>query len=128
MEMLEEKTEEILEELMKLKEKYGDSIVIEQLERNVLQGENPELSYFFATQIKGADKKAHSQVILDSKDPCCNYCYAHDIEGADVKAHEQVIMDSNNVFWIDTFKRNIGTNDKTEEVKKKLYLDIRIKM
>ena len=58
---------EIKEELIKLKEEYGDSVVIEQLERNVLQVKNPELSYFFATKIKGADVKAHEQVVIDSK-------------------------------------------------------------
>ena len=116
MEMLEE----ITEELMKLKEEYGDSVVIEKFERNVLQVKNPELSYFFATEIEGVDKKAHEQAILDSKDPKYNYMYAHDIEGADVKDHGQVIIDSNSSFWIDEFKRNIDTDDNIEEITKKI--------
>ena len=42
---------EIIDKLRNVKDKYGDTVVIENFERNVLQIKNPELSYFFANEI-----------------------------------------------------------------------------
>lgn len=62
-------------------------------EQVVIDSKNLEFNYDFAKE-KGADVKAHGRVVIESKDPQWNYNFAKYVEGADVRAHEKVVIDS----------------------------------
>lgn len=65
----------------------SDKKIIEKYEKRILAIKDAYLSCEFARLVKGADIKAHSQVILDSKDPKYNYLFAKKVRGVDTKAH-----------------------------------------
>ena len=70
----------------------------------------------FARDIKGADVRAHSKVVINSGDPKWNYNFAKDIKGADVKAHEQVIINSGDPKWNYYFAEGVkGADVKAHE-------------
>ena len=52
----------ILFDISIIQQEFGDEIVIAKFEQNVLMLKNPELSYYFAKNVKGADVKAHEKV------------------------------------------------------------------
>ena len=60
-------------------------------------------SYNFAKDIKGADIKAHEQVILGFKDSNCSCYFAKDIPGANIEEHFKVIYNSGDKGWLDAF-------------------------
>lgn len=106
---------------------YGAKKTILNFEDDILKLNNPLLSYWFARNIKGANIKAHEQVVLASKDPeyCCWFaCY---IKGSNIKALKQVVLEHNKFdLWCD-YARNVKGEKKaikkyTEEAKE---LDIK---
>lgn len=97
--------------------------IINMYEEKILNLKNPELSFWFAQNIKGANIKAHGQVIIDSKDLAYNYEFAvhqyrfldnntiEHINDIDVKAHGQVIIDSKDLFYNYEFAKNVKGAD-----------------
>ena len=57
---------EIIETLDELRTEMPDEKIIELFEKKVLNIKNEKVSYYFAKDVKGADIKAHQQVIIDS--------------------------------------------------------------
>ena len=94
-----------------VRDSWGDKQVIILFEEKILKVKNPELSWLFAKNIKGANVKAHGQIILDSKDPELNYYYARDVVGADIKAQEQIVLESNNPKVSYYFARDVKGAD-----------------
>ena len=76
-----------------------------------MDSKDPEYNYRFAQSVKGADIKAHAQVVLDSKDPKYNYNFARYIEGADIEAHAQVVLDSKNPEYNYRFAQDVKGAD-----------------
>lgn len=52
---------------------YTANYMVNLFEQRILDLKSPYLSYVFAYYIKGADVKAHKEVILASKDPVLCY-------------------------------------------------------
>ena len=52
-----------------VQDSWGNKQAIILFEEKILKVKNPELSLLFAKEIKGANIKAHGQIILNSKDP-----------------------------------------------------------
>ena len=88
--------------------KENSSILLEQV---VLEAKNPELSYKYALNIKGANIKKHEQVILDSNNAEWCYKFAKDIKNANVKALELVVYNSNNLEFITLFALEVKGAD-----------------
>ena len=62
----------------------------------VLKSKNVEWCYKFARDVKGIDISDLEKVVLDSKDPYFNYAFARDVIGANIILHEQVLLEYNN--------------------------------
>ncbi len=86
----EEKIIEMIESL--IRNGVDDELIISRFESKIFDLKKPELYFWFAKNVKGADVKAHGQAIINSCNPEWNYKFARDIIGADVKAHEQVVF------------------------------------
>ena len=102
---------EIIETLDELRTAMPDEKIIELFEKKVLNIKNEKVSYYFAKDVKGADIKAHGQVIIDSKNLNYNYRFARDVKGADIKAHGQVIIDSKNLNYNIRFAKDVKGAD-----------------
>ena len=68
-------------------------------EQVILESKALNYSYLFAKDIKDADIKAHSELILDSKNLEYNYLFAKDINKSDVRLHTQIILDSKDIKY-----------------------------
>lgn len=86
----EEKIIEMIESL--IRNGVDDELIISRFESKIFDLKKPELYFWFAKNVKGADVKAHGKAIINSCNPEWNYKFARDIIGADVKAHEQVVF------------------------------------
>ena len=62
----------------------------------VLKSKNVEWCYKFARDVKGIDISELAKVVIDSKNPYFNYAFARDVIGANVILHELVILEYNN--------------------------------
>ena len=89
-------------------------------EKVVLESKEPEWHYYFAN-IEGADIKAHEKVVLESKEPEWNYFFARDVKGADVMAHGRVIIESKDSRVNDRFKENF--EDEYKILKENNHID-----
>lgn len=90
---------------------YGDEETIKNFEKSILTVKDEYASYFFAKNIKGANIKAHGEVVINSGHPKFNYEFAKNIKGADTKAHEQVIISSEDPYWCYKFAKDVkGSN------------------
>ena len=76
---------DIISHIDKMRGYMSDAQVIDYFEKSVLAAKNPELSCWFALNIKGADVKAHGQVVIKSKDPKYNYVFAKKLADGDVR-------------------------------------------
>ena len=86
----EEKIQEMIESL--IRNGVDARLIISRFESKIFDLKKPELYFWFARYIAGADVKAHEQIVINSGDPEYNYKFARDIIGEDVKAHEQVVF------------------------------------
>ncbi len=110
----EEKIIEMIESL--IRNGVDDELIISRFESKIFDLKKPELYFWFAKNVKGADVKAHGQAIINSCNPEWNYKFARDIIGADVKAHGQAIINSCNPEWNYKFARDIiGADVKAHE-------------
>ena len=104
---MKNKEQEVIDMIMKMKELgYPDEKIVKDFEVKLLKLHNLKLSQFFPVNIKGADAKAHGQVIIDSEDLEENYEFATTVKGADVKAHGKVIVDSKSLMYNYIFARD----------------------
>ena len=76
---------DIISHIDKMRGYMSDAQVIDYFEKSVLAAKNPELSCWFALNIKGADVLAHGQVVIKSKDPKYNYVFAKKLADGDVR-------------------------------------------
>ncbi len=90
---------------------FGSKKTVELFEDKILEIENPYLSYWFVTQFKEADIKAHEQIVLKKGTAKINYLFTRDVEGADVKAHEKVILEEGTAQDNYLFARDIEGAD-----------------
>ena len=67
-EMNKKVIDKIKNDILEFHTMYGARKVIEEFEAKILELKNPDLSYFFAGNIQGADIKAHEQVVTSSDD------------------------------------------------------------
>jgi len=92
-----------------------DGISIKENEKVVLKSKTT-WSYDFAKGIKGADTKAHEQVILELNQPHYSYFFARDIPGANIEEHFKVILNSGDKTYLDAFIKYVNyKNTKVEE-------------
>ena len=70
-----------------------------KLEDEILECDNPELSFWYAYCIPGADIEKHQQVVLNSNQPSWCYKFACYIEGADVIALTNVVKESDDPHY-----------------------------
>ena len=104
---MKNKEQEIIDMILEMKKLgYPDEKIVEDFETKLLKLHNLKLSQFFPVNIKGADVKAHGQVIIDSEDLEENYEFATHVKGADVKAHGMVIANSGNLLYNYKFARD----------------------
>lgn len=73
----------------------------------VLKSKNVEWCYKFARDVKGIDISELAKVVIDSKDPYFNYVFARDVIGANVILHEQVLLEYNNPDYCLEFALNV---------------------
>ena len=65
--MGEDAVNEIIIAIKKARENgIEDDLILKELEEDVLEVHNPKLSHRFALWIKGANIKAHEQVVIES--------------------------------------------------------------
>lgn len=102
---------ELIGNIIRFKNKFGDEETIEKFEQKILDLNNYKISYLFARDIKGADIKSHGHIVIDSNNIGFNYIFARDVEGADIKAHGQVIIDSKDTRFNELFARDIKGAD-----------------
>ena len=105
----EEKIIEMIESL--IRNGVDDELIISRFESKIFDLKKPELYFWFAKNVKGADVKAHGQAIINSCNPEWNYKFARDIIGADVKAHEQAVIDKRDPEWNYKFAKNVKGAD-----------------
>ena len=92
-----------------------DGINIKENEQIVLKCKNG-WSYAFVISIKGADIKAHENVILELKDPEYSCYFAKYILGANIEEHFKVVFNSRKKDWLDFFIEKINyKGTKVEE-------------
>ena len=108
---------EILELLDKIKYEHGDKKVIELYEKRILELKDPRLSFEFAKRYKGANIRAHEDVVLDSdgteyESYLYQYNFAHEIREANVKRLSEKIIKSGNPYYNFLFARDIAGVDK----------------
>lgn len=109
--MYENKEQEIIDIILEMiKLGYPDEKIVKDFEVKLLKLHNLKLSQFFSVNIKGADVKAHGQVIIDSEDLDYNYKFASDVKGADVRAHGKVIINSGSIEYNEKFKLIEGSD------------------
>ena len=90
-------------------------------EKVVIESKNAMWNYYFALYIKRANIKAHEKVVLESKEPEWNYYFARDVKGADVMAHGRVIIESKDSRVNDWFKKDFG--DEYKILKENNHID-----
>ena len=56
--------------------------------------DDQELCYEMAVNIDWVNKEKMVEIVIASGDPDLNYYYASSVEGADIKRHKEVILNS----------------------------------
>ena len=84
---------------------------VKKHEKIILECKDPEYSYKFSSNIKGADIKAHERVVIESKNPEYCYLFAKDIEDADIEALQEVVIRSKNPKYCYLFALNVKGAD-----------------
>ena len=73
---MEEKYMELIWQAQELSRENPKSSTLKETEKLILELNDPEASYQYAATVRGADKKAHAKVVLESKDLRMNTCFA----------------------------------------------------
>ncbi len=90
---------DIISHIDKMRGYMSDAQVIDYFEKSVLAAKNPELSCWFALNIKGADVLAHGQVVIKSKDPEYNYVLAEKLTNDCMLSANCSILDRYGSWW-----------------------------
>lgn len=84
----------------KIREYSSTGIIVHPgFENEILGYNNPELSFWYAYYIPGADIEKHQKVVLDSKQPSWCYKFACYIPGADIISLTNVVMESKDPYY-----------------------------
>ena len=95
--------------------KARQGINVKKNEQIVLECKN-DWSYFFATNIKNADIKAHEKVILGFKNPEYSFLFAKYISEANVEEHFKVILNSGDKYYLNFFIKYVNyKNTRVED-------------
>ena len=83
------------------------SINVKENEQIVLECKT-NWCYDFARNIRGADIKAHEQVILELKDPQFSCYFVRYVPEANIEEHFKIVYNSGDKFWLDRFIKEVN--------------------
>lgn len=71
-----------------------DKKICDEIEKIVISLEEEELCYEMASNIEWINKDIMAEIVIKSGNPDVNYYYASEVEGANIERHKQVILNS----------------------------------
>ena len=111
--MKKEEVIHIKQQLFKLEnDSIDESIIIESFDSRILKLKNAEISTWFCTHFNSPRVKEHEQIVIDSKDPELSFIFAKDVKGADKNALVKVVIESNDLEYNRRFLYGINGYDK----------------
>lgn len=83
-----------LEQIVNVFNKVDDVILQKEIESLVINLGEAELCYEMAFNFDWVDKKIMGDIVIKNGNPEINYYFASEVDGADIKRHKKVILDS----------------------------------
>ena len=83
-----------LDQIMNVFSKIDDVLVQSKIEKLVINLREAELCYEMASNFDWVNKDVMAEIVLEDGNPEINYYYASNVEGADIEKHRQVILES----------------------------------
>lgn len=71
-----------------------DKDICKKIEEMIISLGEEELCYEMAANIEWINKKIMAEIVIASENPDINYYYASEVEGADIERHKQVILNN----------------------------------
>lgn len=83
-----------LEQIMNVFDKIDDVKLQKEIESLVISLKEAELCYEMASNFDWVDKKIMGEIVIKDGNPEINYYFATNVEGADIESHREVILNS----------------------------------
>lgn len=90
----------------------GSNDEILNMENDVINKNIPELSYYYASKVKGANIREHENIVADNKDLMWVYLFVKSVKGANIDRLSNIIIESGDAYYNYMTALNVDGVDK----------------